>query len=80
MLPGKGGESDAGVRRPGDNVEQDDNESDLRHLPLILQPVKILHRVTTAAVAVNAAVDLPHSPETHTHTHTWNAIPVRTIY
>lgn len=62
-LPGEGGESDGGVRRPGDDVEQDDDESDLRHLPLVLQPVEALHGVTSASVTVNAAVDLPHRPE-----------------
>lgn len=65
VLPCEGGESDAGVRRPGDDVEEDDDQSDLRHLPLVLQPVEILHRVTSAAVTVDAAVDLPHGSETH---------------
>lgn len=67
ILPGEGGEGDAGVRRPGDDVEQDDDQGDLRHLPLVLQPVQVLHGVAAAAVAVNAAVNLPHSSE-NTHT------------
>lgn len=64
-LPGEGGEGDGGVRRPGDDVEEDDDQSDLRHLPLILQSVETLHGVSTAAVTVtvDAAVNLPHSPE-----------------
>lgn len=63
VLPGEGGEGDAGIRRPGDDVEQDDDQRNLRHLPLVLQPLEVLHRVAAAAVTVNAAVNLPHSPE-----------------
>lgn len=70
FLPGEGGEGHGGVRRPRDDVEQDDDQGDLRHLPLVLQPVVTLHRVAAAAVAVSAAGELPHSPENHTHTHT----------
>lgn len=66
VLPGEGGEGDGGVRRPGDDVEQDDDERNLRHLPLVLQPVETLHGITSAAVTVNTAINLPHSPETHT--------------
>lgn len=66
VLPGKGGEGDGGVRRPGDDIEKDDDERDLRHLPLVLQPVETLHGITSAAVTVNTAVNLPHRPETHT--------------
>lgn len=42
-LPSKGGQSDARVRRPGDDVEHDDHQCDLCHLPLILETLKILH-------------------------------------
>lgn len=66
VLPGEGGEGHGGVRRPGDDVEQDDDERDLRHLPLVLQPMETLHGITSAAVTVNTAVNLPHCPETHT--------------
>lgn len=59
-LPSKRGQSDAGVWRPGDDVQQDDDQSDLRHLPLVLQPLEVLHRVLSPAMAVDAAVDLTH--------------------
>lgn len=65
-LPGEGGEGDDGIGRPGDDVEQDDDQGDLRHLPLVLQPVETLRRVPSAAVAVGAAAHLPHRPA-HTH-------------
>lgn len=79
VLPGEGSERDAGVRRPGDDIEEDDDQSDLRHLPLVLQPVEILHGVAIAAVTVDAAVNLPHSPE-NTHTQTCSTILVRTLH
>lgn len=57
----KGSERNGRIRRPGDYVEQDDDEGDLCHLPLVLHPVETFERVAAAAaVAVGAAVDLPH--------------------
>lgn len=42
-LPSKGGQSDTRVRRPGDDVQQDDHQCYLCHLPLVLQTLKVLH-------------------------------------
>lgn len=44
-LPGERSEGGAGIRSPGDNEQQDDDERDLGHLPLTLHLMQPPHRV-----------------------------------
>lgn len=50
-LPSKRSEGGAGIRSPGDNEQQDDDERDLRHLPFALHLMQPLHRVSGSLTA-----------------------------
>lgn len=50
-LPSKRSQSGAGIRSPGDNEQQDDDERDLRHLPLTLHLMQPPHGVSGSLTA-----------------------------
>lgn len=50
-LPSKRSEGGAGIRSPGDNEQQDNDERDLCHLPFALHLMQPLHRVSGSLTA-----------------------------
>lgn len=62
--PGECSEGCTGVRCPGDDEQQDDDEGDLGHLPFTLHLVEPLCRVLAPL-----AVDLRYGSVKHRHAH-----------